>query len=243
MYNEKQGDSEVNKLKAKILIVEDEKDIADIMILYLKKDGVETLWCDTGEKGLDAVSEQVFDLIVLDINLPGMDGFETLRKIRQKSQIPVIIVSARQEDVDMILGFGTGADDYVTKPFSPSVLTARIRAHLRRKEDSGNEADHVFSFGKFKLDSNKQILSHDGKNINLSPREMDLLIFLVLNPGKAFSQEELYKKIWGNNFGDLSTVSVHIRRLRKKLGEDSSLPRFIKTRYGFGYYFQEDNVS
>lgn len=229
-------------MKAKILIVEDEKDIADIIILYLKKDGVETVWCDTGEKALKAASEDSFDLVVLDINLPGIDGFETLRKIRQKSQIPVIVVSARQEDVDMILGFGTGADDYVTKPFSPSVLVARIRAHLRRREDYTVEEGHVYSFGSYTLNINKQILNHQGVTVNLSPREMDLLVFLVINAGKAFSQEDLYRNIWGNDFGDLSTVSVHIRRLRKKLGEDSSHPRFIRTRYGFGYYFQGDDV-
>ena len=229
-------------MKAKILIVEDEKDIADIIMLYLKKDGVETVWKDSGEAGLYAVSEEDFDLIVLDINLPGMDGFETLRKIRQKSQVPVIIVSARQEDVDMILGFGTGADDYVTKPFSPSVLVARIRAHLRRQEDT-EQSNPVndFTFGSFSLDMNRRILTEKGSMVNLSPREMDLLIFLVHQPGKALSQEELYKGVWGNDFGDLSTVSVHIRRLRRKLGEDSASPRYIRTRYGYGYYFQGDD--
>ena len=225
-------------MHARLLIVEDEKDIADIMILYLKKDGVETVWEETGEGALKALEETAFDLVVLDINLPGMDGFETLRKIRQKSQIPVIIVSARQEDVDMILGFGTGADDYVTKPFSPSVLVARIRAHLRRAEDSvPEEADLIF--GRFHLDVHKRILTESGKIINLSPREMELLLFLAAQPGKAYSQEELYKHIWGNEFGDMSTVSVHVRRLRRKLGEDAS-PRHIRTRYGYGYFFQGD---
>ncbi len=230
-------------MNARILIVEDEKDIADIIVLYLKKDGVETIWAETGEAGLAVFEKQDFDLVVLDINLPGMDGFETLRKIRQKSQVPVIIVSARQEDVDMILGFGTGADDYVTKPFSPSVLVARIRAHLRRQEDSRDlSANQSYSFGPYSLDMDRLILTKDGAVVNLSPREMDLLIFLVNQPGKAFTQEELYHAIWGNDFGDLSTVSVHIRRLRRKLGEDSSNPCYIKTRYGFGYFFQGDDT-
>jgi DNA-binding response OmpR family regulator len=230
-------------MKAKILIIEDEKDIADIIMLYLKKDGVETLWKDSGEAGLNTLYEEDFDLIVLDINLPGMDGYETLRKIRQKSPIPVIIVSARQEDVDMILGFGSGADDYVTKPFSPSVLVARIRAHLRRQDDAGqNRPINDFSFGSYTLDMNRRILTMKGDMVNLSPREMDLLVYLVQQPGKAFSQEELYKGVWGNDFGDLSTVSVHIRRLRRKLGEDTASPRYIRTRYGYGYYFQGDDA-
>jgi len=230
-------------LNARILIVEDEKDIADIIILYLKKDGIETVWTGSGESGLQAFQDENFDLIVLDINLPGMDGYETLRKIRQKSHIPVIVVSARQEDVDMIMGFGTGADDYVTKPFSPSVLVARIRAHLRRQEDIQSGENNLFSFGPFILDMNRQILTKGDKIVNLSPREMDLLLFLVSHKGHAFSQSELYKKVWGNDFGDMSTVSVHIRRLRKKLGEDSSNPEYIKTRYGYGYSFQGDDDS
>ena len=225
-------------MNARILIVEDEQDIADIIILYLKKDGVETVWASSGEEGLTAFGNRHFDLIVLDINLPGMDGYETLRKIRQKSPVPVIIVSARQEDVDMIMGFGTGADDYVTKPFSPSVLVARIRAHLRRQEDFQSGENDLFVFGEFTLDMNRQILTRMDKIVNLSPREMDLLLFLVGHQGKAFSQDELYHKVWGNDFGDMSTVSVHIRRLRKKLGEDSSNPEYIRTRYGYGYYFQ-----
>lgn len=229
-------------MQGRILIVEDEKDIADIITLYLKKEGVITVWKDRGEDGLIALSENSFDLVVLDINLPGIDGYETLRRIRQNSSIPVIIISARQEDVDMIMGFGTGADDYVTKPFSPSVLIARIRAHLRRREDALRYESDSYSFGPFRLDRKHQILTRDDSTVNLSPREMDLLIFLTDNPGKSYSQEELYKEVWGNDFGDLSTISVHIRRLRRKLGEDSSNPKYIRTRYGFGYFFQGDSI-
>ena len=166
-----------------------------------------------------------------------MDGYEVLRKIRQKSQIPVIIVSARQEDVDLILGFGTGADDYVTKPFSPSVLVARIRAHLRRKEDSLGDESSYYVFGSFKLDMNRQILTQDEKTVNLSPREMDLLIFLIKKSGVAVSQEELFHSVWGNDFGDMSTVSVHIRRLRSKLGEDSANPPLYKNPIWLWIFF------
>jgi DNA-binding response OmpR family regulator len=230
-------------VNARILIIEDEKDIADIIVLYLKKDGVDTIWKNTGESGLESFQQESFDLIVLDINLPGMDGYEVLRIIRQKSQIPVIIVSARQEDVDLILGFGTGADDYVTNPFRPSVLVARIRAHLRRKEDFQVEENPLYTFGSFKLDLNRQILTQKETIVNLSPREMDLLVFLVRHMGEAVSQKELFHTVWGNDFGDLSTVSVHIRRLRSKLGEDSANPLYIRTRYGYGYYFQGDQTS
>lgn len=227
-------------MQAKVLIVEDDEDIADIIALYLKKEGVTTIWQNNGEMALEVFSKEKFDIVLLDINLPGIDGYETLRKIRQTSSIPVIILSARQEDVDMIMGFGTGADDYVTKPFSPSVLMARIRAHLRRREDTIKKDDDIFTFGMFSLDRKHQVLTKNTKPINLSPREMDLLIFLTENSGKSFTQEELYNKVWGNDFGDLSTISVHIRRLRKKLGEDAMNPEYIKTRYGYGYLFQGD---
>ena len=225
-------------MKGRILIIEDDKDIADIIIIYLNKEGAETVWAEDGEKGLAIFNKEPFDLVLLDINLPGIDGFETLQKMRYISKIPVIILSARQEDTDMILGFGTGADDYVTKPFSPSVLIARIRAHLRRSDNSKKDGEEILSFGEFRLDRKLQSLCRGNKTVNLSPREMDILIFLTKSPGKSYTQEELYKEIWGNDFGDLSTVSVHIRRLRQKLNEDSSSPKFIKTKYGYGYFFK-----
>ncbi|MBF9018363.1 MULTISPECIES: response regulator transcription factor [unclassified Oceanispirochaeta] len=223
-------------MKGKILIVEDEKDIADVMILYLNKEGVQTSWAETGEKALEMLSNGAFDLVVLDINLPGIDGYQTLNELRKYSRAPVIIVSARQEDLDQIMGFGAGADDYVTKPFSPAVLVARIRAHLHRSNVEGEEID-LFRFGSWILDRSHQILSRGEEKQNLSPREMDILLFLSRNRDKAYSQNELYTQIWGNDFGDLSTVSVHIQRLRKKLEDDPSHPLFIKTRYGYGYYF------
>ncbi len=225
-------------MNGRLLIVEDERDIAEVLIMYLEREKVQTVWVESGEDALKQLNSDIFDLIILDINLPGIDGFETLRKIRQKSETTVIIVSAREEDLDMILGFGVGADDYVVKPFSPGVLTARIRAHLRRIHESKNGTSDIIQFGDWELDRSHFILKKNGEKIAISPREMGLLIFLSENEGKAFSQEELYKKVWGNSFGDLSTVSVHVQRLRKKLESDSSDPQFIKTRYGFGYYFQ-----
>ena len=227
-------------MNARILIVEDEQDIAEVMIMYLSRENIDPHWVQTGEEALNLLITEKYDMIILDINLPGMDGYEILRKIRRNSDIPVIIVSAREEDVDMILGFGVGADDYVVKPFSPGVLTARIRAHLRRVNTQSTDNVDLFRFGTWELDRTHSSLKGQGKMVSLSPREMDLLIFLTENCGRAFSQTELYEKVWGNTFGDLSTVSVHIQRLRKKLEENPSAPQFIKTRYGYGYYFREN---
>lgn len=226
-------------MNARILIVEDEQDIAEVMVMYLNRENVDPCWVQSGEEALTIFRKEAFDLVLLDINLPGMDGFQILREIRRKSEIPVIIVSAREEDVDMILGFGVGADDYVVKPFSPGVLTARIRALLRRTENRSENKKDLFVFGPWELDRAHRVLNKEGAGTSLSPREMDLLIFLTENCGRAFAQNELYEKVWGNSFGDLSTVSVHIQRLRKKLEEDPSNPRYLKNRYGFGYYFQE----
>lgn len=226
-------------MNARILIVEDEQDIAEVMVMYLNRENVDPHWVQSGEDALKIFAEKDFDMVLLDINLPGMDGYEILREIRKISEIPVIIVSAREEDVDMILGFGVGADDYVVKPFSPGVLTARIRAHLRRMENQSEKKTDLFLFDPWTLDRTHRILNREGEALSLSPREMDLLIFLTENCGRAFTQSELYEKVWGNSFGDLSTVSVHIQRLRKKLEDNPSNPRYIKNRYGYGYYFQE----
>ncbi len=233
---------EAQRVNARILIVEDDRDIADIISRYLKKDGAVPLLAGTGEEALTLIGKEPLDLIVLDINLPSIDGFEVLAHIRSHSQVPVIIVSARQEDADMILGFGIGADDYVTKPFSPSVLVARIRAHLRKRTFSGTQMEQIIEFGEFLLDLNRQVLTRDSAIVNLSPREMDLLIFLAEHPEHPFSQEELYRQIWGNDYGDLSTVSVHIRRLRIKLGEGGSSYQHIRSRYGYGYYFSRESA-
>ncbi len=230
-------------MNANILIVEDEQDIAQVMILYLKKEGASPYHAETGEEALTLFARHKMDLVILDINLPGMDGFDTLGKIRAQGaagQVPVILVSARQEDADMIMGFGMGADDYVTKPFSPGVLMARIRAHLRRNENRESLESDTLTFGPWILDRTHQILSREGRRLNLSPREMELLCFLTENQGRAFSQQDLYRQIWGNDYGDLSTVSVHIQRLRKKIEEDPSSPRYVCTRYGYGYYFAGD---
>jgi DNA-binding response OmpR family regulator len=224
-------------VKGTVLIIEDEKEIADLISLYLTKEGIETVHALTGEEGMNLLESTDYDLVILDINLPGIDGFEVLQKIRQRAEkIPVMIVSARQEDVDMIMGFGVGADDYVAKPFSPKVLSARVRAHLRRLQDSEVPRVNQFVFGPYVLDRENVWLKKKGERIDLPPKEMALLIILSEHPERAFKQEELYKKVWENTFGDLTTVSVHIQRLRKKLEENPAKPQYIKTAYGSGYY-------
>lgn len=226
-------------MQATVLIVEDEPKIAELISLYLQKEGIETIYAPTGEKGLKVLSEVDCDLVILDINLPGIDGFEVLQQIRQRNSLPIIIVSARQEDEDMIMGFGGGADDYVSKPFSPKVLAARVRAHLNRRFNSIKNDERQLSFGPFVLDLDNLWLKKEGIRIDLPPKEMALLLVLAENQGRSFRQKELYERIWNNSYGDLTTVSVHIQRLRRKIEEDPSNPKYIKTAYGSGYYMAD----
>lgn len=231
------------QLKATVLVIEDDPDIADLISLYLKRDGIETILEPDGEKGLAKLAESEPDLVVLDINLPGMDGYEVLQNIRRERDIPVILVTARQEDEDAILGFGMGADDYVSKPFSPKVLAARIRTHLSRVKRTAvtsaapaKPVDDSFQFGPFSLESRTFSLLKNGEKLTMSPREIDLLLYLAGSGEQPQSQEIIYKEVWGKEFGDLSTVAVHIQRLRKKIEDDAGNPRWIKTAHGRGYY-------
>ena len=230
-------------MKAKVLIIEDESQISELISLYLLKEGLETTHAATGEEGLALLRQGGYNLVILDINLPGIDGFEVLQEIRRIDNLPVIIVSARQEDEDMIMGFGVGADDYVSKPFSPKVLAARVRANLKRSMNRGKQYRHQLEFGPFLLDMENIWLKKDGVRIELSPKEMALLIALAEEPEKPFKQEDLYEKVWNNSYGDLTTVSVHIQRLRKKIEDDPANPRFIKTSYGFGYYLSASEAQ
>jgi len=229
-------------MQASILIIEDEEDIARLISLYLKREGIETTWCDSGEKGLELLAGNKYDMLVLDINLPGIDGFETLQKIRKTNNLPVLILSARREDADMLIGFGGGADDYVTKPFSPGVLTARIRAHLNRiaSEANPDSSSRLFSFGDIIFDPGHYTLKKNDERIDLSRREMDLLLFLTRNQGQVYSKQEIYKEVWGNEYGDISTVTVHMQRLRKKIEKNPADPLYLKTKYGYGYFLAYD---
>lgn len=227
-------------MRAMILIIEDEPKIAELIALYLRKEGIETIHAASGEEGLRQMDRAVPDLVILDINLPGMDGFEVLQEIRRRETLPVVIVSARQEDEDMIMGFGVGADDYVSKPFSPKVLAARVRAHLKRRHREGCSDTRQVSFGPYLLDLDNLWLKKNGERLVLPPKEMSLLMVLAEAPGRPCKQEELYERVWNNSYGDLTTVSVHIQRIRKRIEDDPSNPRYLKTSYGSGYYLSEE---
>lgn len=232
-------------MKAEILIVEDEVEIADLISLYLGSEGFSTLHAASAEEALERLSGRSFDLVILDINLPGMDGFEFLQKIRKSHGIPVVIVSARQDDADMILGLGIGADDYVTKPFSPKVLVARVRANLRRWQNQDDERTDrpLLRFSGYTLDREAYRLKRGNERIALSPREFEVLTYLVDNAGNPRTPDEIYRAVWGNSYGDLTTVAVHIQRLRKKLEKDPSTPGIIETVHGLGYMVKREILS
>ena len=237
-------------MKASILVIEDEIEIAELIMLYLENEGFTVIHSDTAEKGLSILSEGNIDLVVLDINLPGMDGFEFLHILRKDHGVPVVIVSARQDDADMILGLGIGADDYVTKPFSPKVLAARVRANLRRYkqfDDSGRDeksgARDLIRFADFALDSEAYLLKKGDERISISPREFEVLLFLLKNAGIPKTPEEIYKAVWGNSFGDLATVAVHIQRLRRKIEKEASSPEIIETVHSLGYKIRKELLS
>lgn len=229
-------------MHAKILIIEDVKEMSDLVALYLGNEGMETKQTETAEEALELLNTYNPDLVVLDLNLPGMNGFEFLHQFRKKFDVPVLIVSARDADEDIIAGLGYGADEFVTKPFSPRVLVARIRALLRRSQDSGNESTNVYSFGSYVLDENAFLLKEkqeDGTfvRIPLSAKEYDILLFLTKNEGKPLSPEVIFSNVWKNVYGDLSGVAVYIQRLRKKLEKDPANPLYLETVFGMGYRF------
>jgi len=228
-------------MKASVCIIEDDREIGELIGMYLEKDGISYELFETAEAGLKALKEKNYDLMVLDINLPGIDGFEALQIIRKKYNIPVVIVSARDADEDIILGLGIGADDFVTKPFSPKVLVARIRAQLRRFYEMKN--DSLIRFGDFSLDIDGHILRKNNQRIDIPPKEMELLILLVKNSGSTFTPERIYKRIWGYEYGDIATVAVHIQRLRIRIEEDPGNPIFIETIRGFGYRFNPEMIT
>ncbi len=236
-------------MNGKVLIIEDDQAIADLIAMYLNRDGLETFICPDGETGLQTFAAENPDLVVLDINLPLMDGYEVLQRLKKERDVPVVMVTARQEDEDAILGFGMGADDYVSKPFSPKVLAARIRMHLsrnrktlaalNRSETAPRQTlreDSLLAFGNYVLDTRTLALLKDGVKMSMSPREIDLLIFLAQNPGVPMSPDEIYSRVWGQKYGDVSTVAVHVQRIRKKIEDDPAHPLWLKTAHGRGYY-------
>lgn len=222
-------------MNKKILIADDEKNITDIIAFNLQKEGFEVVCAQDGQQALKLFEEKNPDLVLLDIMMPVMNGIEVCSQIREKSQVPIIMLTARADEVDKVLGLETGADDYVTKPFSISELIARIKANLRRND---NMEPKIISLGGLKIDLNRYEVSCDGKMISLTPKEFDLLKFLASNPNKVFTREELLNKVWSYEyFGDARTVDVTVRRLRMKIENEPDNPKYILTKRGVGYYF------
>ncbi len=225
----------------KILIIEDEMDIAELERDYLEINGFQVTIVTDGESGLNEALSHHHDLIILDIMLPKIDGYALCKKLRQTLDIPVIIVSAKKDEIDKIRGLGIGADDYITKPFSPQEMVARIKSHLSRYErlksgTSQNQRELQFNALRIEPDSRRVYLEE--KEILLTTKEFDLLFFLASNADRVFSKDYLFEKIWGlDSSGDVSTVTVHIRRLRSKIEVNPSHPRYIETLWGAGYRF------
>ena len=231
----------------KVLIVDDEKNIVDIIAFNLKKEGYQVITASDGEEGVRKTFEENPDLILLDIMMPKMDGYEACRKIREKKHTPIIMLTARAEEVDKVLGLEMGADDYVTKPFGVRELMARVKANLRKvaalQEAAGMAAsDETASpYGKLSLNLDRYEVKKDGKTIDLTLREFELLKFLAQQKGQVFSRETLLEKVWGYEyFGDVRTVDVTVRRLREKIEDDPGKPAYILTKRGVGYYFDCD---
>jgi len=227
-------------MQANVLIIEDEQEIAELMQLYLSKEGINVFLADSAEKGLVFLEQNAVDLIILDINLPGKDGFEFLQQFRQKSTLPVIVVSAREADEDIILALGVGADEFITKPFSPKVISAKVRAFLRRTMVFSEEERKLYAFGPFVLDYRGYNLKKEQELVPLSAREFEVLRLLVEHNGVAFSMQEIYDLVWEQNYGDITAVSVYIQRIRKKIESDFRNPQYIKTIHGKGYLFSKE---
>jgi len=232
-------------MEKKILVVEDEKAIADILEFNLKKEGYRAICAYDGEDGLGKAESENPDLILLDVMLPKLDGFEVCKAVRKFSNVPIIMVTAREEEVDKVLGLELGADDYITKPFSMRELMARVKANVRRgfapAEESASAGDeNKLVFGNIVINLKSLDLKKNGEHVELTPREFDLIRFLATQPNEVFSREELMEKVWQYDYyGDLRTVDVTVRRLREKIEDDPANPVRIVTRRGAGYMFAD----
>lgn len=227
---------------SKILIVEDEVAIAELEKDYLELSGFDVVMQHTGDAGLKAALNEDFNLIILDLMLPNVDGFEICKKVREKKNTPIIMVSAKKEDIDKIRGLGLGADDYMTKPFSPSELVARVKAHLARYErlvGNGVKANEIIEIRGIKIDKTARRVYVNGEEKAFTTKEFDLLTFLAENPNHVFTKEELFNKIWDmESIGDIATVTVHIKKIREKIEFNTSKPQYIETIWGVGYRFK-----
>ena len=226
----------------KVLIIEDEKSIADIIRFNLVKEGFETETAYEGKTGLDKALSCNPDLILLDVMLPEMDGFQVCKKVRETSTVPIVMLTAKEEEVDKVLGLELGADDYITKPFGMRELIARIKANIRRTDLMNNLQDapaNVQEFGNLAIDMIRYEVRKDEILLELTLREFELLKYLAERENRVFSREQLLEEVWGYEYyGDIRTVDVTVRRLREKLEDDSSNPKYIMTKRGIGYYFR-----
>ena len=221
---------------SRILIVEDEETIADLERDYLELSGFEVEVANDGETGLEKALTDQFDLVILDLMLPGVDGFEICREVRQKKNTPIIMVSAKKDDIDKIRGLGLGADDYMTKPFSPSELVARVKAHLARYErliGSNVQTNDIIEIRGLKIDTTARRVWVNGEEKAFTTKEFDLLTFLAGHPNHVYTKDELFSEIW-----DIATVTVHIKKIREKIEYDTSKPQYIETIWGVGYRFK-----
>ena len=227
---------------SRILIIEDEVAIAELEKDYLELSGFEVAIENTGDAGLRAALREPFDLFILDLMLPNVDGFEICKKIREKKNTPIIMVSAKKEDIDKIRGLGLGADDYMTKPFSPSELVARVKARLARYErlvGTGVKENEVIEIRGIKIDKTARRVYINGEEKAFTTKEFDLLTFLAENPNHVFTKEELFNRIWDmESIGDIATVTVHIKKIREKIELNTSKPQYIETIWGVGYRFK-----
>ncbi|WP_175991510.1 response regulator transcription factor [Bacillus sp. Marseille-Q1617] len=224
-----------------ILIIEDETDIAELERDYLDVNGFACDLAVTGGEGLTLARDNTYSLILLDLMLPDIDGFQLCKQLREFLDIPILMVTARREDIDKIRGFDRGADDYIVKPFTPSELVARVKAHIARYERLINrETNKAIEFHNLVIDPDSRRVFVDSKEKIVTAKEFDLLYFLATNPNRVFSKEHLFERIWGyDSLGDVTTVTVHIRKIREKIEKDPSSPEFIETIWGVGYRFRK----
>ena len=226
----------------RILIIEDEESIAELEKDYLELSGFEVEIENDGAEGLKKALGEEFDLFILDLMLPGVDGFEICRKVREVKNTPIIMVSAKKEDIDKIRGLGLGADDYITKPFSPSEMVARVKAHLARYErliGSSMPDNEIIEIRGLKIDKTARRVWVNGEEKNFTTKEFDLLTFLDQNPNHVYTKEELFNKIWDmESIGDIATVTVHIKKIREKIEFNTAKPQYIETIWGVGYRFK-----
>ncbi|HEX8727619.1 MAG TPA: response regulator transcription factor [Ktedonobacterales bacterium] len=232
----------VDAQRRRVLIVDDEQTVREVVGQYLEIEGYQVLQAESGPEGLRIAEATPPDLVILDLTLPGMDGLEVCRRLRAVSAIPILMLTARAEDADKLLGFGIGADDYLTKPFNPRELVARVQAIMRRLEAMSVPAmvfDGALRFGAITIRPQTRQVERDGQPLDLTTKEFDLLHFLAAHPKQIFTREQLLLHVWNyENYGEDSTVTVHMRRLREKVEPDPARPRYLRTVWGIGYKFE-----